>query len=61
MEKKLTARLDGHEVAIIEVLQRVMQILNPPPPPPEPETPKRRIGFQVEPEEKPVAKARKKA
>ena len=61
LEKKLTARLDGHEVAIIEVLRRVMDILDPPPPPPEPERPKRRIGFHVEPEEKPVAKARKKA
>jgi hypothetical protein len=61
LEKKLTARLDGHESAIVEVLQRLMNILDPPPPPPEPETPKRRIGFQVEPEEKPVAKARKKA
>jgi hypothetical protein len=59
LEKKLTARLDGHEVAIIEVLRRVMDILDPPPPPPDP--PRRRIGFQVEPEEKPVAKARKKA
>ena len=59
LEKKLTDRLDGHEAAIIEVLQRVMDILDPPPPPPEP--PRRRIGFQVEPEEKPVAKARKKA
>ena len=61
LEKKLTARLDGHESAIVEVLQRLMNILDPPPPPPEPETPKRRIGFHVEPEEKPVAKARKKA
>ena len=59
LEKKLTDRLDGHEVAIIQVLRRVMDILDPPPPPPEP--PRRRIGFQVEPEEKPVAKARKKA
>jgi hypothetical protein len=59
LEKKLTDRLDGHEVAIIEVLRRVMDILDPPPPPPEP--PRRRIGFQVEPEEKPVAKVRKKA
>jgi len=50
LEKKLTDRLDGHEVAIIEVLRRVMDILNPPPPPPEP--PRRRIGFQVEPEDK---------
>jgi hypothetical protein len=61
LEKKLTARLDGHEVAIIEVLRRVMDILEPPPSPPEPEKPKRRIGFHVEPGEKPVAKARKKA
>ena len=61
LEKKLTDRLDGHEVAIIEVLRRVMDILDPPPPPPEPEPPKRRLGFHVEPEEKPVAKARKKA
>ena len=61
LEKKLTARLDGHEVAIIEVLRRVMDILDPPPAPPEPERPKRRLGFYVEPEEKPVAKARKKA
>jgi hypothetical protein len=61
LEKKLTARLDGHEVAIIEVLQRVMQILDPPPPPPEPEKPKGRLGFYIDPEEKTEAKARKKA
>ena len=62
LEKKLTARLDGHEVAIIEVLRRVMDILDPPPPlPPEPEQPKRWIGFQVEPDEKSVARAMKRA
>jgi hypothetical protein len=61
LEKKLTARLDVHESVIVDVLRRVMDILDPPPPPPEPEQPKRRIGFHVEPEEKPVAKARKKA
>src|SRR6266446_4333932 len=43
LEKKLTARLDLHESAIVQVLQEVMQILNPPPPPPSP--PKPRIGF----------------
>jgi hypothetical protein len=43
LEKELTSRLDVHEAAIVEVLQEVMQILNPPPPPPEP--PRRRIGF----------------
>jgi hypothetical protein len=42
LEKKLTARLDIHEAAIVEVLREVMQILNPPP---EPEPPRRRIGF----------------
>ncbi len=44
LEKKLTARLDVHEAAIVQVLQEVMQILNPPPPPPSP--PKPRIGFK---------------
>jgi hypothetical protein len=43
LEKKLTGRLDVHEAAIVQVLQEVLQILNPPPPPPEP--PKPRIGF----------------
>jgi ORF6N domain-containing protein len=43
LEKKLTDRLDIHEAAIVEVLQEVMQILNPPPPLPEPTKP--RIGF----------------
>jgi len=43
LEKKLTARLDVHEAAIVEVLREVMQILNPLP---EPEPPQRRkIGF----------------
>ncbi len=43
LEKKLTSRLDVHEAAIVQVLQEVMQILNPPPPTPSP--PKPRIGF----------------
>jgi hypothetical protein len=42
LEKKLTARLDVHEAAIVQVLREVMQILNPPP---EAEPPRRRIGF----------------
>jgi len=42
LEKKLTDRLNIHEAAIMEVLQEVMQILNPPP---EPEPPQHRIGF----------------
>jgi hypothetical protein len=58
LEKKLTTRLDGHEVAIVNVLRRVMDILDPPPPPPEP--PRRRIGFNVEPDDKSESKAKKK-
>ena len=37
LEAKLTARLDGHEVAIFEVLRRIMELLDPPPAPPVPE------------------------
>jgi hypothetical protein len=58
LEKKLTARLNVHESVIVDVLRRVMEILDPPPLPPEP--PKRRIGFHVEPEDKPGSKAKKK-
>ncbi len=50
LEKKLTARLDVHETAIVQVLQRVMDILNPPPPPPEP--PRPQIGFHARPTDK---------
>ena len=45
LEKKLTARLDVHESVIVNVLRRVMDILDPPPPPSEP--PKRQIGFHA--------------
>ena len=34
-----------HEAAIVDVLQRIIKILDPPPPPPEPPPPK--IGFHV--------------
>jgi ORF6N domain len=45
LEQELKARLDVHEVAIVEFLQRIMKILDPPPPPPEPPPPE--IGFHV--------------
>jgi hypothetical protein len=57
LEKKLTERLDGHEIAIIEVLQRVMDILDPPP---LPDPPRPQIGFRVEPEKKSESKEKKK-
>lgn len=47
LEAKLTARLDGHEGAIVDVLQRLMRLLDPPP---APEPPHRQIGFHVKPE-----------
>jgi hypothetical protein len=47
LEKKLTDRLDGHETAIVEVLRRLMDILDPPPLPEEAPPPQREIGFHT--------------
>ena len=58
LEKDLKSRLDVHEVAIVDVLQRVMAILDPPPLPPEP--PRREIGFHVKPDDAPKSKAHAK-
>ena len=44
LEKELKDRLDVHEVAIVTILQRVMDLIDPPP---QPEPPKKQIGFQV--------------
>ena len=44
LEKELKSRLDLHETAIVEVLQRVMDILDPPP---QQETKRRQIGFHA--------------
>ncbi len=43
LEKKITDRLDVHEVAIVDILQRIMTIIDPPPA--SPPTPKDPIGF----------------
>ncbi len=45
LEDELKARLDTHESAIVDVLQRVMALLDPPAPPPEP--PKPEMGFHA--------------
>jgi hypothetical protein len=45
VEAELKSRLDAHEAAIVDLLQRIMKILDPPPPPPEP--PKPEIGFHA--------------
>jgi hypothetical protein len=45
LETELKSRLDTHESAIVEVLQRVMALLDPPPAPPE--APSREMGFHA--------------
>lgn len=44
LEKELKGRLNVHESIIVTILQRVMDIIDPPPSPPEPSH--RSIGFQ---------------
>jgi len=44
LEKELKERLDVHEAAIVTILQRVMDIIDPPA---LPEPPKKDIGFRV--------------
>ena len=46
LETELKDRLGVHESAIVDVLQRIMNITDPPPEPEPP--PKSRIGFGVE-------------
>ena len=45
LEKELTSRLDTHESAIVDVLQRIMALLEPPPP--SPELPRKEMGFHT--------------
>lgn len=44
LETELKSRLDSHETAIIEVLQRVMLLLDPPP---GPDVPDKQMGFHT--------------
>lgn len=44
LDAKLTARLDVHETAIVDVLRRIMKLLDPPPAPPLPE---KSMGFHT--------------
>lgn len=46
LEREVKARLDGHDTAIVDVLRRFMEILDPPPLPEPP--PKPSIGFGVQ-------------
>jgi hypothetical protein len=44
LEKELRERVDSHEAAIVSILQRLMDIIDPPA---LPEPPKKKIGFHV--------------
>jgi hypothetical protein len=59
LEQKLTARLDGHEQAIVAILDEIKKLMKPAPGP----DPKRReIGFHVRGQStaKPASRARKR-
>ncbi len=44
LEQELKGRLDVHEAAIVEFLQRIMKIIDPPP---VPEAPAKEMGFHI--------------
>jgi len=44
LEREVKARLDTHDAAIVDVLRRIMDIIDPPE---LPESPKKEIGFGV--------------
>jgi ORF6N domain len=58
LEKELKERLDVHEAAIVTILQRVMDIIDPPP---QPEPPSKQIGFHVRERSAPYRTQSKKA
>ena len=47
LETKLTARLDVHESAIVDVLQRIMRLLEPPSEPEATEPERKQMGFHI--------------
>jgi len=57
LESELKSRLDVHESAIVDVLQRIVRVLDPPPPPPEPDPPE--IGFHIKEDAPPYRVGRK--
>jgi hypothetical protein len=59
LEEEVKIRLNSHEAAIVDVLQRIMEILDPAPPPPEPPQPE--IGFHIKEDARPYRIKRKSA
>lgn len=56
LERELKERLDVHEVAIVDILGRIMDIIDPPP---LPEPPRKQIGFRAERSNSKATKRRK--
>ncbi len=55
LEREVKARLDSHDSAIVDILRRFMEIIDPPP---QPDPPRKSIGFGVQ--EKAVRYGRKR-
>jgi len=60
LEAELKTRLDVHEVAIVDILQRLMTILAPSSEPPATEHTTREIGFHTKAVTTPIIKAKRK-
>jgi hypothetical protein len=47
LEREVKSRLDLHDAAIVDVMQRILDLIDPPENPEEPPPPKPKIGFAV--------------
>ncbi len=47
LEREVKSRLDSHDAAIVEVMQRILDLIDPPEHPAPPPPPPRKIGFSV--------------
>jgi len=47
LEREVKSRLDSHDAAIVEVMQRILDLIDPPEHPAPPPPPSRKIGFSI--------------
>lgn len=47
LEREVKSRLDSHDAAIVDVMQRILNLIDPPEPPAPPPPPQRKIGFNA--------------
>ena len=47
LEREVKSRLDSHDAAIVEVMQRILDLIDPPEHPAPPPPPQRKIGFSA--------------